>query len=125
MNKSSAISVVGPVNLKTGKNSMFGSIFDCWGENEVSLILFKRNPTYFDKDFSPASAWKVVATCATIDQTIKHHPAGTEEIFHGDQSGRTLAGEWITNGVFKHSLTGFAEMKAITGRNSLCFATYK
>ena len=117
MNKSYPILPIGKVNLTTGKNELFGTIWDGWEpatENRVStniLVLETEKMTY--RVVHSSGDMKEWATKANVLE-FKH-----------DQTGARIGQMWKVIGVFPHTKLGLLDLQKETGKSSLSFATFK
>lgn len=120
---SSAILPVGKVNLRTGKNAMFGLIWNCWPRSGVSCVLFKRHHEPWDRQ-ATTPKYRVVVTCGALESTRTSYFIGKIEEFHHDQALYKM-GTWEVVGVFEHNEKGHLEIANQTQSSSLSFSTYK
>lgn len=99
---------VGLVNLTTGKNAKFGVIWDCW--NDGSNILVKEGEKF-----------RVVHTSGGAEDFV----AGDTIVLAHDQAGARIGGIWTIVGTAPHTPAGLLELKRLSGKSSLAFATFK
>ena len=110
-----AILPIGAVNLKTGKNQLFGEIWFGWDEGKGSNILVNR------RDGTPI----VVHTSGEdLESLKKQYPVGSVLQFYHDQTMRQLDPGTVID-VFPHTKAGLDEIKSKTGKSSVKFYTFK
>jgi hypothetical protein len=115
MNNKYPISSIGTVNLKTGRNSMFGTVWDCWEESDNMAAILVTNDT---------GKFRVCVTSGNTNSTTGQFPRGHVIHLIGDQSRRNL-GHWSVVGVFPHRHHGLKSIQLASGKSSLDFATFK
>lgn len=108
-----AISIlpIGLVNLTTGKNALFGNVFDGWEEGSGVNLLVKDQST-----------GKFMAVHSSGDVGI---PVGTQVQFKHDQSFRPIGEVWEVIGIFPHSKEGLTQLSQKAGKAAVSMATFK
>jgi len=105
----SPILPIGTVNLITGKNATFGTVWDCWKEDEKSHNMLVK----FGGD-----KLRIVHCSGSGD------PVGTIKAYCHDQTHRRYGiGETIAR--HPHTKAGLKAMAESAGKKSLIMATYK
>ena len=131
----SAILPIGAVNLKTGRNQLFGDIWSVWEKDRGFNILFNRRDgvpiavhTSGPSTPKPTPADDIVNELpdpdAGLNSVKKQYPVGSVTQFYHDQTMRQLEPGTVID-VFPHSDAGVAAIKAKTGKNSIKFYTFK
>ena len=115
MNNKCPVSSIGTVNLKTGRNSMFGTVWDCWEQSFNMAAILVTNDT---------GKFRVCVTSGTVESTARWHVPGHSIDLISDQSRRSL-GMWKVVGVFPHTQDGLNSLRLVSGKSSLDFATFK
>lgn len=105
------IAVIGNVNLLTGKNAMFDTVWNCWGEDATEYNMLYR----IDDDLI------IIHTAGQGDAV------GTVQSFQHDQSMRPIKDgrKWTCIAMTPHTKAGLAELAGITGKKTIRMATYK
>lgn len=103
------VATIGPVNLETAKNAMFGSMWDCWSEGDGTNFLVEQDGKF-----------RAVHTSGTMD-SIK---TGDVIFLEADQTGRAM-GPWNVKAKAPHTAAGVRSFKAVCGKSSVSFATFK
>ena len=109
---------IGSVNLTTGANAMFGTVWDCWEEGGTDILL--RDCSLF----RPADYVRPMRVVHTSGTASDMNVGDTLELVH-DQTNRSIGERWEVVGKFSHTKEGLLEMKRVTGRNSFSFNTFK
>ena len=112
-----AILPVGRVNLDTGKNAMFGQIWNCWEEGKGTCYLLTMNE-------DGKAKFRVVNTSDSDAVNSDHTIVGdTLRLVH-DQDGYNM-GAWTVVAIAPHSKIGHKRLKEVSGKVSLSFSTFK
>lgn len=111
---------IGSVNLRTGKNEMFGTVWDCWPESEGGACILVR-------DASAPSKFRVCFTSGRVESTALQFPVDSHMNIIHDQTRRRLGSwaGWNVVGVFPYTPQGLLDMRNRSCSNSLTFATFK
>lgn len=104
----SSILFVGPVNLKTGKNKMFGEVQFCWSYNPEERVFAVRN-----------EKGQVFAVVGGSSESI-----GDVIPFRDDQTNRWY-GFGTVIAIATWDAEGLKQLAQAIGRNSINIATYK
>lgn len=114
---SHAILPIGSTNLKTGKNAMFGDLFNGWEAGRGTHIILRQG----DKQRS-------VFTSGDPTSTAAQYPVGTPMSFHHDQTFRHIGDSFsshVVTGHFPNTKEGLQAIAAHTGKGSIPMATFK
>lgn len=106
---------IGPVNLATGANDMFGVVWDGWEEGEGYNILVKDE----------GGTYRVIHSSGSLSSGAKGFPVGSTMELKHDQTNRRVGSAWTVIGVYPHSREGMAEVKTASNRPALSFFTFK
>lgn len=108
------ISAIGTVNLTNGKNSQFGTVWDCWSEGDGSFLLVKAGE----------QAWGVFGS-GSLESAQKTFQIGdTIELCH-DQSNRKIGNRWEIIAVLPYTKEGMLQAKTLSGCGRIPFGTFK
>ncbi len=118
------VASIGSVNLKTGRNLLFETIWDCWEEadrpdNQQANILVQ--------DVNYPDRYYVCHTSGSPENTAKWATPGLNIQLIGDQTRRRIGGYdgWRVIKVFPHTKLGLTEINLICRKTSLVFACFK
>ena len=109
MSRSIAILPIGNVNMKTGKNEMFGTVWSCWEEDVTAHNMLVKL----------ANGKMIVTHTAGEGQKVGH----VAEYRH-DQTNRSY-GKGTVIACQPHTKEGLMNLGAHAGTASLKMATYK
>jgi len=115
MNNNYPVSSIGTVNLKTGRNNMFDTVWECWEQSDNMAAILVTND---------AGKFRVCVTSGTVESTARAFVPSHQLHLIGDQSRRSL-GLWRVVGVFPHNQDGLTAISRASGKSSLDFATFK
>ncbi len=104
---------IGPVNLSTHHNAMFGKVWHGWEEGKGSNILVRQG----DKR-------RAIHTSGDLESTKSYYPEGSNLDLTHDQTMKQ-DGRWQVEKHFPHDSAGMAALKAHTGKTGLPFSTFK
>jgi hypothetical protein len=102
---------IGMVDLTTGKNAMFGTIWNCWKQDEKDSNILVREGDKF----------KAIHTCGSAD----NYKAGDTMCLRHDQTGARIGGIWTIVGIAQHTPEGMLKLKELSGKTSVAFSTFK
>lgn len=102
---------IGPVTLTTGKNKMFGLVWDCWEKNDKSFNYLLSFP----------DGRMMVAHSSGAISVMK---IDSVHYFIADQSGRPYGSATVI-GIYPHNEEGMKQLATQSNKKSLVFATFK
>jgi hypothetical protein len=108
---------IGRVNLKSGKNPLFGTIWNGWEANAeyTNTLLRRLDSSAWDAEFM------VVHSCG-VGMTVG---AKGVHLYHDQTFRRIGDGDWEVIAVVPHTEDGLQKLERITDSKSLRFATFK
>lgn len=112
----SPILPIGMVNLLTGANKMFGSVWNCWSEGEGTYLLVQDQYT---------GKYRAISTSDTLESASKYYPAGRTMQFCHDQTRAQIGNSWTVIGLFPNTKAGLKAMAAKCSKKSLPFSCFK
>jgi hypothetical protein len=119
-NSASPILPVGRVNLLTGKNAEWGTVWNLWPEDPNETYLLVRSQ-------SDETKFRAIITCSPMANATKYNPVGDVIDLQHDQTGATIGTwrGWKVVGLFENSPAGLRKMADLCGQKSIPFATFK
>ena len=105
------IASIGSVSLTSAKNSMFGTMWECWEEGRGSNLLVEKDGKF-----------RAVHTCTEVSKV--EYEVGEVLRLIGDQS-RRIMGDWKIAAIEPHTAAGLLAFKTLSRKSSIDFATFK